>query len=520
MSKIDSMLRELGSAHWAISERAFESLVATISNNELTEEIISEQKSINSNVNDIDGTWYAKKIGKVGILEITGVLIPYKTWYERWFGFVSAERLEEDLSVLQKDHQIENIIAMFDTPGGMVDGLSGFADVLANSAKPITAHILGDAASGGYWLASQAKEITAIDTSRSGSIGAVTTIVDFKEAYEKKGIKIFDVVSSQSPRKRTDLTTEEGRMELQAILDSIADTFIDTVARGRNIDREVVLNNFGQGGEFASFESLERGLIDRIINTNDLIESFNTNNFMVQTEREPLKIQSLIFSKENFTREQAVDWAKDHDFKYNKVDETNVSFRLRQKEPNEFKDFVTKELDTGVKAVMGHLRNRSNTTNNNEMSLSATSERKGKSMGKEKTDGNLVDDKDIDIDKIKNESAKAERDRIKSIESIKDDYNDLHPNVKEAVSKAIDGFKFDADSSLESIKFEISKIAIKESEKVINSMRDSKKELNSKIENIPDVTDQKGQQNNKETVDPESPKIKNMVKGFNSVSLK
>lgn len=67
------------------------------------------------------------------------------------------------------------------------------------------------------------------------------------------------------------------------------------------------------------------------------------------------EIQTLIFSKEKFNREQAVKWAKDHDFKSDSVDETSTSFRLRQKEPSDFQDgsFRTIDITDGVKAVIG-----------------------------------------------------------------------------------------------------------------------------------------------------------------------
>jgi hypothetical protein len=74
------------------------------------------------------------------------------------------------------------------------------------------------------------------------------------------------------------------------------------------------------------------------------------------TEKDPTKVQSLIFDKDAFTEEQAVAWAKKHDFSAAKVDETEHSFRLRQQDPKLFKkgSFRTISLTDGVKAVIGH----------------------------------------------------------------------------------------------------------------------------------------------------------------------
>lgn len=47
-------------------------------------------------------------------------------------------------------------------------------------------------------------------------------------------------------------------------------------------------------------------------------------------------VPSLIFPKGEFTRATAISWAKEHDFKSDKVDETEDSFRLRQRNPGDF----------------------------------------------------------------------------------------------------------------------------------------------------------------------------------------
>lgn len=75
-------------------------------------------------------------------------------------------------------------------------------------------------------------------------------------------------------------------------------------------------------------------------------------------QRVPTTTQTLIFDKEQFTREQAVTWAKEHDSEASKVDETEDSYRLRQREPEDFmpETFRTIELTDGVKAVIGRLK--------------------------------------------------------------------------------------------------------------------------------------------------------------------
>lgn len=70
------------------------------------------------------------------------------------------------------------------------------------------------------------------------------------------------------------------------------------------------------------------------------------------------KVQSLVFDKKTFTRARAVKWAKTHDFKSGDVDETETSYRLRQRDPRRFVagSFRTVKLASGVSAVIGKLK--------------------------------------------------------------------------------------------------------------------------------------------------------------------
>jgi len=77
-----------------------------------------------------------------------------------------------------------------------------------------------------------------------------------------------------------------------------------------------------------------------------------------EAKRKPLKVQTLIFRRPLFTRKSAVAWARTHDFRSNDVDETESSYRLRQRDPSRFVpgSFRTIRLSKGVQATLGRLR--------------------------------------------------------------------------------------------------------------------------------------------------------------------
>jgi len=74
------------------------------------------------------------------------------------------------------------------------------------------------------------------------------------------------------------------------------------------------------------------------------------------------EVQTLILSKKVFkTKEEAVKWVKDHDFKAGKIDETDETFRFRQFMPDKCKggSFRTIRITRGVKAVICRLKKKS-----------------------------------------------------------------------------------------------------------------------------------------------------------------
>jgi hypothetical protein len=69
-------------------------------------------------------------------------------------------------------------------------------------------------------------------------------------------------------------------------------------------------------------------------------------------------VQTLIFDKASFSAEDAVRWARNHDFRADKVDTAENSVRLRQKDPGRFKEGTLRTIDItdGIKAVVGVMK--------------------------------------------------------------------------------------------------------------------------------------------------------------------
>jgi signal peptide peptidase SppA len=208
----------------------------------------------------------------VATVPVHGPLFRYANLFTELCGATSYEIAALEFSRAVDDPKVRAIVLDIDSPGGEVNGVANFAALVAaaRGRKPIIAYVSGLGASAAYWLAAAADAIAATNTAVVGSIGTVLTAVDTTARDEAEGIRQIEIVSSQSPKKRADITTEDGRAEAQRMVDGLADVFIGAVAEYRGIDVETVLADYGQGGVFVAGAALEAGLVDAIMTAEEL----------------------------------------------------------------------------------------------------------------------------------------------------------------------------------------------------------------------------------------------------------
>lgn len=202
----------------------------------------------------------------VAILPVTGPVMRYANLFSKISGATSIDVLATDFNQAIANPDVKAIVLNIDSPGGTVAGVNEFADMIyaARGKKPIISYVSGMGASAAYWLASSADEIVIDATASVGSIGVVSVQNDDTERKAKAGIKEIQIVSSLSPRKRPDLSTDEGRADVQAMVDSIAKVFFQTVARNRSVTTDTVLTDYGQGGLLVGADAVNAGMADRV----------------------------------------------------------------------------------------------------------------------------------------------------------------------------------------------------------------------------------------------------------------
>ena len=164
------------------------------------------------------------------------------------------------LAEAERDDSIKEIILVIDSPGGSVDGLFDTIAAIETTKTPINAIVSNTAASAAYAIAAAADKITASNrAARFGSVGVVATFQVFDDEVS--------IASTDAPKKRPDVTSEEGRAVVREELDALHEIFVEAIATGRNTTPEKINAEFGQGATLLADDALKRGMIDTIAGT-------------------------------------------------------------------------------------------------------------------------------------------------------------------------------------------------------------------------------------------------------------
>lgn len=204
--------------------------------------------------------------GNVGILDAKGPMFKGANLMTAFSGATSYQMLRRDLQVALDDRAIEAIMLRVDSPGGEVSGCDELAAAIydARGQKPITAFVSGQGASAAYWIAAAADKIVVSDSAMLGSIGVVLGITDRKKAEERAGVSRLEYVSSQSPGKRPDHGTDEGKARVQKLVDDLGAVFVSAVAKYRGVTAEHVISKFGAGGVEVGANAVALGMADEV----------------------------------------------------------------------------------------------------------------------------------------------------------------------------------------------------------------------------------------------------------------
>src|SRR3546814_7997483 len=85
----------------------------------------------------------------------------------------SSDLLAADFRKLEASAEVHHILIVADSPGGQITDVRAFAQLIANSSKPVTVFVSGLCCSATYHICSAAKEIVADPFALVGSLGVM-----------------------------------------------------------------------------------------------------------------------------------------------------------------------------------------------------------------------------------------------------------------------------------------------------------------------------------------------------------
>lgn len=199
---------------------------------------------------------------KVGVIELTGVIS-------------DAQPTLKQLDKYRRDSQIKAIVLRINSPGGAVGPAQEIYREIGKirKTKKVVASLGTVAASGGYYVASNADLIIASPGTMTGSIGVIINFANLEDLLKKLGLDVYVLKAGAlkdagSPVRP--LTPEE-KAYFQHLLDNIHEQFIQDVAQGRKLPLEKV-RALADGRVFTGEEAKKMGMIDEFGNLQDAIE--------------------------------------------------------------------------------------------------------------------------------------------------------------------------------------------------------------------------------------------------------
>lgn len=208
--------------------------------------------------------------GSVAVIPVYGVLAHrHHEVMNSSRPLTSTEHLANLVRAAAADSQVGAILLDVDSPGGSVFGVQELGEVIhaAKQSKPVVAVANGTAASGAYWIASQADEIVVTPSGMVGSIGVIVPHTDMSGAYEKAGVKRTYITAGKFKAEGNDTgpLDDEARANLQGMVDQYMTAFTKAVARGRKVGVDVVRGPaFGEGRMKLAKDAVESGMADRV----------------------------------------------------------------------------------------------------------------------------------------------------------------------------------------------------------------------------------------------------------------
>jgi protease-4 len=190
-------------------------------------------------------------------------------------GMAGSETIAELLTQARLDEDVAAVVLRVNSPGGSVFASERIRRELQNlqsAGKPVVASLGNVAASGGYWVAMDADEIWAHDSTITGSIGIFGLIPTFEKPLAKLGIHTDGVGTTPlSGAFRVDRPlSPDVAVLVQTQINQGYKLFIEGVVGARELPIEKV-QEIARGRVWSGADAHALGLVDQLGGLNEAV---------------------------------------------------------------------------------------------------------------------------------------------------------------------------------------------------------------------------------------------------------
>ncbi len=201
--------------------------------------------------------------GNIAVIPVNGIILFNDDASYFTESVANAKDIVNAIKQADGNEEIKAILLDINSPGGSAVASMEATNAVKHANKTVYAFIHEQGTSGAYWLASAAHTIIANELALTGSIGVISSYLDFSGLLQDYNVTYQRLVAGKykdigTPYRK--LSPEEEAM-LQKRLDVIHDRFISAVAENRHLPKEKV-KELATGMFYLGSEAKDMGLVD------------------------------------------------------------------------------------------------------------------------------------------------------------------------------------------------------------------------------------------------------------------
>ena len=210
-------------------------------------------------------------VNDVAVIAVEGSLVQKGAYLGQSSGETSYQGLQVQIAMAREEAKakaIKGVVFEVDSLGGEVSGAFETADAIRDlsSVVPTMAILTDAAASGGYLLGSQCRQVVMPKSGLAGSIGVVSLHLDLSGKLEKDGVKATLITAGEHKADGNSLEplSEEWHGRIRARNEATRQDFAATVAKGRKGKMTKAQALATEARVYFGQEAVEIGLVDAI----------------------------------------------------------------------------------------------------------------------------------------------------------------------------------------------------------------------------------------------------------------